>query len=206
MPTNRFARRRLSGPVPVATENSGQGAEKAGAIHDPDLLSLASDQFLRRLVITGRPDLGMPDFAGASGREPDFQPLSSQEIADLVEPARLLETSSPHCKRHRQAQGQERRVLLKTDSKGRRKWKIILTATRRRPTPLPPRRTFFWWLTYGLGAAAAAVVGLPFLGFAFGTQKRKVEWVDLGSVREFPRSAKPGWSRSIIRSKRRGTE
>jgi menaquinol-cytochrome c reductase iron-sulfur subunit len=52
--------------------------------------------------------------------------------------------------------------------------------------PLPPRRAFFRWLTYGLGAAAAAVVGLPFLGFAFGTQKRKVVWVDLGPVKTFP--------------------
>ncbi len=64
--------------------NDGQGAEKAGAIHDPALLSLASDQFLRRLVITGRPDLGMPAFAGTSGRAADFHPLDSQEVADLV--------------------------------------------------------------------------------------------------------------------------
>lgn len=63
----------------------GQGGETAGAINDPALLSLASDQLLRRLVITGRSDLGMPDYAGTSGRSPDFQPLSSAEIADLVD-------------------------------------------------------------------------------------------------------------------------
>jgi cytochrome c oxidase cbb3-type subunit 3 len=63
----------------------GQGGEKAGAINDPALLSLVSDQLLRRLVITGRSDLGMPDYAGTSGRAPDFQSLNSKEIADLVD-------------------------------------------------------------------------------------------------------------------------
>jgi cytochrome c oxidase cbb3-type subunit III len=62
----------------------GQGGEKAGAINNPALLSLVSDQLLRRLVITGRADLGMPDYTGTRGRSPDFQPLNSEEIADLV--------------------------------------------------------------------------------------------------------------------------
>src|SRR5581483_9566076 len=39
-------------------ENGG-----AGAINDPAFLALISDQALRRIVITGRPDLGMPDYA-----------------------------------------------------------------------------------------------------------------------------------------------
>jgi mono/diheme cytochrome c family protein len=64
---------------------NGEGTdEKAGAIHDPDFLKLISDQCLRRYAITGRPDLGMPNFADKSGRASDFQPLSSGEIADLI--------------------------------------------------------------------------------------------------------------------------
>ena len=63
----------------------GQGAEKAGAIDDQALLALASNQFLRRLVITGRADLGMPDYAGTSGRSSDFHPLNAGEVAELVE-------------------------------------------------------------------------------------------------------------------------
>lgn len=63
----------------------GQGAEKAGAIDDQSLLALASNQFLRRLVITGRADLGMPDYAGTNGRPPDFHPLNAGEVAELVD-------------------------------------------------------------------------------------------------------------------------
>ncbi len=56
----------------------------AGAINDRAFLSLISDDCLRRFVITGRPDLGMPNFAGKAGRPDDFRPLTSPEIADLV--------------------------------------------------------------------------------------------------------------------------
>jgi len=62
----------------------GEGKEQVGAINDPDFLKLVSDQCLRRYTITGRPDLGMPDFADKHGRASDFQPLTSGEIADLV--------------------------------------------------------------------------------------------------------------------------
>ena len=52
--------------------------------------------------------------------------------------------------------------------------------------PLPPRRKFFHWLTYGLGAVAAALVGLPFVGYVLGAPKRKILWVDLGPVSKYP--------------------
>ena len=51
--------------------------------------------------------------------------------------------------------------------------------------PLPGRRTFFRWLTYGLGAVAAAAVGVPFIGYLFGARKAPVEWVPLGPVADF---------------------
>jgi len=61
----------------------GQG-DDAGAINNRAFLALISDQALRRYAITGRPDLGMPDYAGKDDRPEDFEPLSAGEIDDLV--------------------------------------------------------------------------------------------------------------------------
>ena len=52
--------------------------------------------------------------------------------------------------------------------------------------PLPGRRGFFKWLTYGLGAVATAAAGVPFLGYLFGARKAPVEWLTLGPVTDFP--------------------
>jgi mono/diheme cytochrome c family protein len=60
------------------------GGKPVGAINDPSFLALSSNQVLRRYVITGRSDLGMPNFADSTGRSPDFIPLSSQDVADAV--------------------------------------------------------------------------------------------------------------------------
>ena len=54
--------------------------------------------------------------------------------------------------------------------------------------PLPGRRAFFQWLTYGLGAVAAAAVGIPFVGYVFGARKAPVEWLPLGPVADFPQN------------------
>ena len=59
--------------------------------------------------------------------------------------------------------------------------------------PAPGRRSFFRWLTYGLGAVAAAAVGLPFVGYLFGARKAPVKWVALGRVDDFP----PGETRLV---------
>jgi len=56
----------------------------AGAIHDAAFLSLISDQALRRYVITGRPDLGMPNYADGENRPEGFKPLTPGAIEDLV--------------------------------------------------------------------------------------------------------------------------
>lgn len=55
-----------------------------GSIHEPAVLQLMSDQLLRRYIITGRDDLGMPGYAGQAGRGPDFKPLTETDIDDLV--------------------------------------------------------------------------------------------------------------------------
>jgi cytochrome c oxidase cbb3-type subunit 3 len=64
--------------------DDGKGGKSVGAINDPNFLALLSDQALRRLVITGRPDLGMPDYSDPMGRPEGFTPLSSQEVTHLA--------------------------------------------------------------------------------------------------------------------------
>lgn len=61
----------------------GEGGH-AGAITDPAFLALISDQALRRIIITGRPDLGMPHFADDNGRDDDYRPLESAQIDSIV--------------------------------------------------------------------------------------------------------------------------
>jgi cytochrome c oxidase cbb3-type subunit III len=59
--------------------SEGHGS-KASAISNDSFLALVSDQGLRTLVITGRPELGAPDWrANVSGK-----PMSDQEITDVV--------------------------------------------------------------------------------------------------------------------------
>jgi cytochrome c oxidase cbb3-type subunit III len=63
--------------------NDGQGTDDVGAINDRVFLALLSDQALRRYIITGRPDLGMPGYA----ERPDswhFVPLTEPDVTDLV--------------------------------------------------------------------------------------------------------------------------
>ncbi len=62
----------------------GEGSESAGAINNREFLALASDQLLRRIIITGLPALGMPDYKSADQRETEFKPLSSADVDELV--------------------------------------------------------------------------------------------------------------------------
>jgi mono/diheme cytochrome c family protein len=67
---------------------NGDGVERDGKlrnkINDQAFLELISNQAIRRIIITGRPDLGMPDYAQTTGRPKNFQPLTSEDISDLV--------------------------------------------------------------------------------------------------------------------------
>lgn len=67
---------------------NGAGTEHEGvlanAINVPAFLALLSDQAVRRIIITGRPDLGMPNYAESDSRPDDYQPLTATEIDDLV--------------------------------------------------------------------------------------------------------------------------
>jgi mono/diheme cytochrome c family protein len=64
--------------------SGGKDGQEVGAIHDSDFLALTSVQALRRYVITGRPDLGMPNFADPAGRPEGFTSLTKQDVADVV--------------------------------------------------------------------------------------------------------------------------
>jgi cytochrome c oxidase cbb3-type subunit 3 len=53
---------------------------KSGSIVDAAYLSLVSDQYLRTVIIAGRPELGMPGYQEyVSGK-----PMTTEEIADVV--------------------------------------------------------------------------------------------------------------------------
>ena len=67
--------------------NEGQGGDQpgdAGPLRSVAFLGLISNQALRRIVITGRPDLGMPDYRGLGEKRPGGKPLNSGEVADVV--------------------------------------------------------------------------------------------------------------------------
>ncbi len=58
----------------------GKGGRKGSPITDDSFLALVSDQGLRTIVITGRPELGAPDWRGnLPGRA-----MSDQEVTDVV--------------------------------------------------------------------------------------------------------------------------
>ena len=64
--------------------DKGRGGEEAGAVNDRAFLALISDQALRRIIITGRRDMGMIDYSVSDWRSPEFKPLTSADINDLV--------------------------------------------------------------------------------------------------------------------------
>ena len=58
----------------------GQGGSNGSAIANDSFLALVSDQGLRTIVITGRRELGAPDWRG----NVPGKPMSDQEITDVV--------------------------------------------------------------------------------------------------------------------------
>jgi cytochrome c oxidase cbb3-type subunit 3 len=58
----------------------GKGGAKVGSIVNPSYLSLITDQGLRTIVITGRPDFDAPDWRN----NVPGHPMSDQEISDVV--------------------------------------------------------------------------------------------------------------------------
>ena len=59
---------------------NGSGSKKGSAITDDSFLALISDQGLRSIVITGRPEFGAPDWR----ENVPGKPMSDQEVTDVV--------------------------------------------------------------------------------------------------------------------------
>jgi cytochrome c oxidase cbb3-type subunit III len=59
---------------------AGQGGPKGSAITNDSFLALVSNQSLRTIVITGRPELGAPDWRGNS----PGKAMTDQEVTDVV--------------------------------------------------------------------------------------------------------------------------
>jgi cytochrome c oxidase cbb3-type subunit 3 len=58
----------------------GRGGPRAGSIVDESYLTQVSDQYLRTIVIAGRPEMGAPDWRdNVPGK-----PMSQQEVSDVV--------------------------------------------------------------------------------------------------------------------------
>ena len=59
---------------------AGRGGPKGSSITDDSFLALISDQGLRTIVITGRPELGAPDWRG----NVPGKPMTDPEVTDVV--------------------------------------------------------------------------------------------------------------------------
>ncbi len=81
-PTGDAARgeRVFAGACARCHGSDGTGGARGHSIVDGSLLALVSPQYLRTLLIAGRPDIGQPDWRG----DRPGRPLSSQELADVV--------------------------------------------------------------------------------------------------------------------------
>ena len=171
--------------------SDGEGTD-AGRDQQSRLSTLASDQMLRRIIITGRPDLRCRTSESGTVRD-DFKPLTSADIDQLVA---LL--------------GQWRHGSAVAEAAAARKqieWQLSIRAIRatRQSRGVPVRRTFLGWLTFAIGGVAAGLAGVPIIGYFFRTPQPKPPWVGLGAGRRFPKDETRMSSRSTIRSGRRGT-
>ena len=163
--------------------------------HDqrPAFLALISDQALRRIVITGRPDLGMPDYAHRGKDYPNYKPLTSEDVTNLVAFLSLLEgqagrsrpsratraarrtMNEPHPNPERTPQPAAARLFPEASCAGR--------PTRRAPSPRRP------WASPSSASCSARCGRIRRSGSP------------LGPVGRLPGpGAKPAWRRSRTRS------
>jgi menaquinol-cytochrome c reductase iron-sulfur subunit len=54
------------------------------------------------------------------------------------------------------------------------------------PSSVPPRRSFFRWVTAGISLVAGVLAGGPIIAYLLRPRSAPVEWVALGKVRDFP--------------------
>ena len=70
---------RCHGIAGEGAAGNGESGEKIGSLVDGSYLALISDQSLRSIMIAGMPDEGMPDW-----RTDTAQPMTDQQITDIV--------------------------------------------------------------------------------------------------------------------------
>ncbi|EAQ77019.1 c-type cytochrome [Blastopirellula marina] len=70
--------------------DAGVGGD-AGALNEPALARLMSDIVLRRLIITGRPDLKMPDYVTLGKKSHTGEAFTSEQISDIAAYVRSLQ-------------------------------------------------------------------------------------------------------------------
>ena len=73
-----------------AAGDAKSGMGRVGSIVDGSYLALISDQGLRSITIAGRPDEGMPDWRSVAA-----QPLTDQQITDIIEWLAAQRTANP---------------------------------------------------------------------------------------------------------------
>ena len=81
---------RCHGPGGEGAPGDPKAAGKLGSIVDPTYLMLVSDQYLRSIILGGIPDRGMPDW-----RSDNSQPLTDQQVTDVVAWLASKRTSNP---------------------------------------------------------------------------------------------------------------
>jgi cytochrome c oxidase cbb3-type subunit III len=69
--------------------------QERGQITDPVYLALTSDQALRTIIIAGRPDIGHPDWRHDAQDGKAAQPLSAQDVDDIVTYLASLRNPAP---------------------------------------------------------------------------------------------------------------
>jgi cytochrome c oxidase cbb3-type subunit 3/ubiquinol-cytochrome c reductase cytochrome c subunit len=70
-------------PKNASKNNATPPTGPTGSIVDPAYLALISDQGIRSIVISGRPEQGMPDWRGGN-QDPKARAMTDQEITDIV--------------------------------------------------------------------------------------------------------------------------
>ncbi len=161
----------------VCHGKDGRGAD-AGPINAPAFLTLISDQALRRYVITGRPDFGMPNYAEPRKNDPTFRPLTARG-GRPGRAAIVVGAGAPRRSRPRTHAAREPMTPHRADQSDV-------------PFPPPPgRRTFLhrvWlWTTVGTGIAATTALAIPFIRYVLGVLRTpRNEWVPLGALGDFP--------------------
>ena len=159
----------------------GGGTPKGSAITNDSFLALVSDQGLRTIVITGRPELGAPDWRGnVPGQSND---RSGNHRCSCLAGISACAESGAALFRYR---------TMRNISRNTRRNKMSTNTVTAPPADASlSRRGFFMKLGILFNGFAAIVLALPVARFLFSSITRGrgngyLSWVRLGDVSNFP--------------------